>query len=525
MTEIGVNFWIRKEVTALGPSAYKWKTLTDGRDVSHLCYVRIGVNPAHRTAEPHEHAKDKFTPDVQYLRHPPADQSSTQYKPTPPENRQCLLTTWLEDLDNGNTPIQQDFNIETVTNCHSTLRTRGETRVPHLWQLIHDARESACHMKKDTLKMLIQIEALLPDPVRCLSVRRDYAQGRITWVRFTTCAPTGYSNTPNTTTDPPTAQGRREPADGLPVGKMPSLNSNDSHCDPIDLNALNDLSEGELTGCSMKQGDLLTSSKISIGRSLTSGRETLYLCKSGVVPIRCPCTEAPPPLLQPLPVHPAFDLGEEEVLVEPIDQTSPAEQPPMELRRQGYNPRTPSNSPPPPRRRRSPSCNRCSTAGMEDVRHALMVQKERKLPKFSGDDPDFSFQDWLEEVERALRAWCVPPEQQGHLIFQHLTGEALEEVKALHSEERDDIKLVLESIPRYRAGPRCYGSVLHSQARGGRERAPIRSRSFTSQHGNCLLVETQHLLTAYFMLHRCEVHLVRCSTMKPCANNHLRKTH
>ncbi|XP_078679597.1 uncharacterized protein LOC144915238 [Branchiostoma floridae x Branchiostoma belcheri] len=28
MADIGVSFWIRKEGTALGPSAYKWKTLT-----------------------------------------------------------------------------------------------------------------------------------------------------------------------------------------------------------------------------------------------------------------------------------------------------------------------------------------------------------------------------------------------------------------------------------------------------------------------------------------------------------------
>ncbi|KAI8487205.1 hypothetical protein Bbelb_350030 [Branchiostoma belcheri] len=65
---------------------------------------------------------------------------------------------------------------------------------------------------------------------------------------------------------------------------------------------------------------------------------------------------------------------------------------PEDLRRLGYDPRTPSNSPPPPRRRRSPSCNRCSTAGME--------------------------------------------------------AEALEDVKALHSEERDDIKTVLDTLKR-----------------------------------------------------------------------------
>ncbi|KAI8487155.1 hypothetical protein Bbelb_349530 [Branchiostoma belcheri] len=110
--------------------------------------------------------------------------------------------------------------------------------------------------------------------------------------------------------------------------------------------------------------------------------------KSGVVPIRCPCTEAPPPLLQPLPVN----------RVQPV----PA---PVLL----------SAASPRPHRRTTPDSTR---------------------------------ENWLEAVKGALRAWCVPPGQQGHLICQHLTGEALEEVKELHSEERDDIKLVSDTLKR-----------------------------------------------------------------------------
>ena len=37
-----------------------------------------------------------------------------------------------------------------------SLRSRGETRAFHLWQLIHDARESVQKLRKDTLlEMLI----------------------------------------------------------------------------------------------------------------------------------------------------------------------------------------------------------------------------------------------------------------------------------------------------------------------------------------------------------------------------------
>lgn len=41
-----------------------------------------------------------------------------------------------------------------------SLRSRGETRVLHLWQLIHDARESVQRLSKKTLlEMLIVINS------------------------------------------------------------------------------------------------------------------------------------------------------------------------------------------------------------------------------------------------------------------------------------------------------------------------------------------------------------------------------
>jgi len=40
----------------------------------------------------------------------------------------------------------------------NSLRTQGETRPLHIWQLIHDARESVSKVSRGTLlKMLIQI--------------------------------------------------------------------------------------------------------------------------------------------------------------------------------------------------------------------------------------------------------------------------------------------------------------------------------------------------------------------------------
>ncbi|KAI8511918.1 hypothetical protein Bbelb_110180 [Branchiostoma belcheri] len=58
----------------------------------------------------------------------------------------------------------------TVTDGEfSTLRTQGETRPLHLWQVIHDARESVSKMSKTTLKRMMQIDArrtCVPEDVR-----------------------------------------------------------------------------------------------------------------------------------------------------------------------------------------------------------------------------------------------------------------------------------------------------------------------------------------------------------------------
>jgi len=60
-----------------------------------------------------------------------------------------------------NTPdIYQEDNVVvlgTVTDGEfCSLRSRGETRALHLWQLIHDARESVQKLSKKTLlEMLV----------------------------------------------------------------------------------------------------------------------------------------------------------------------------------------------------------------------------------------------------------------------------------------------------------------------------------------------------------------------------------
>ena len=57
------------------------------------------------------------------------------------------------------------FCIGTVTDGEfNSLRTQGSTRPLHLWQLIHDAKESVSHQREQVLKaMLVKIGGWLTE--------------------------------------------------------------------------------------------------------------------------------------------------------------------------------------------------------------------------------------------------------------------------------------------------------------------------------------------------------------------------
>ena len=57
-----------------------------------------------------------------------------------------------------NSQVQLSLIGVTTDGEYCTLRSQGETRPLHLWQLIHDAKESVKKMKKETLlSMLLMV--------------------------------------------------------------------------------------------------------------------------------------------------------------------------------------------------------------------------------------------------------------------------------------------------------------------------------------------------------------------------------
>ena len=70
----------------------------------------------------------------------------------PYESAEDEHLTWLKDV----------FLKYLESWRQSTLRTKGETRPIHIWQLVHDAKESARKLSKETLLQMLKIVSGLP---------------------------------------------------------------------------------------------------------------------------------------------------------------------------------------------------------------------------------------------------------------------------------------------------------------------------------------------------------------------------
>lgn len=59
-----------------------------------------------------------------------------------------------------NMVVSKNYFIGTTSDGEfCSLRTQGETRALHIWQLVHDAREEARRMSKTTLLSLLKVES------------------------------------------------------------------------------------------------------------------------------------------------------------------------------------------------------------------------------------------------------------------------------------------------------------------------------------------------------------------------------
>ncbi|XP_061574028.1 uncharacterized protein LOC133440726 [Cololabis saira] len=75
----------------------------------------------------------------------------------------------------------------------------------------------------------------------------------------------------------------------------------------------------------------------------------------------------------------------------------------------------------------------------------IFVPRDRRCPTFRGKS-GIGLAEWLEEVQACMRARHLSTSDQAFFLFDHLEGEAREEIKYRPSEERSDPAKIIEAL-------------------------------------------------------------------------------
>lgn len=99
---------------------------------------------------------------------------------------------------------------------------------------------------------------------------------------------------------------------------------------------------------------------------------------------------------------------------------------------------------------------RSSSNGNSVVTERLIyVPRERKCPVFRGRT-GISLADWLEEVKASMRVRHLSIFDKAHFLYDHLEGEAREEIKFRPSEDRDNPDKVIKILTELYGCPDSY---------------------------------------------------------------------
>lgn len=99
---------------------------------------------------------------------------------------------------------------------------------------------------------------------------------------------------------------------------------------------------------------------------------------------------------------------------------------------------------------------RSSSSGNAVMTERLIyVPRERKCPIFRGRT-GISLSDWLEEVKTSMRARHLASTDKAHFLYDHLEGEAREEIKYRPREHREDPEKVIQILSELYGCPDSY---------------------------------------------------------------------
>lgn len=87
-------------------------------------------------------------------------------------------------------------------------------------------------------------------------------------------------------------------------------------------------------------------------------------------------------------------------------------------------------------------------SGSSVTERLLFVPRDRKCPMFTGKS-GMKINDWIEEADSCMRARHLSARDQAFFLFDHLDGEARQEIKYCPSADRNDpekIKSILQEL-------------------------------------------------------------------------------
>lgn len=92
------------------------------------------------------------------------------------------------------------------------------------------------------------------------------------------------------------------------------------------------------------------------------------------------------------------------------------------------------------------------------IERLVYVPRDRKCPMFRGKT-GLSIVDWVEEVQSCMRARHLFGADQALFIYDHLEGEAREEIKYRPKEEREDPDKILDILQELYGCSKSYVSL------------------------------------------------------------------
>lgn len=107
----------------------------------------------------------------------------------------------------------------------------------------------------------------------------------------------------------------------------------------------------------------------------------------------------------------------------------------------------------------SPHSRRDPSSGEAIAPERLVyIPRERSCPLFSGTG-EIGVQTWVEEVKAIMRARRLVPIDKAHFIYDHLIGDACEEIKYRPQEVREDPDCIFEILLAQYSCPMSFTAV------------------------------------------------------------------